>query len=76
MKRRHLVLANVPPSVMKALGTARKAAQPERPARFAAHHLNAEHDRLRRALAPLLRAYQAAVDDVLTRRGVYDALPK
>lgn len=74
--KRHLVLTNVPPSVMKALSTARKASQPERPTRFAARHLNEEHARLQRAIAPLLRAYQAAVDDVLTRHGVYDVLPK
>lgn len=73
--KRHIVLTNVPPSIMKAVDAARSP-RPERPARFIARHLNAEHGRLQRALAPLLKAYAAAVDEVLTRHGVYDVLPR
>lgn len=77
-KRRHVVLTNVPPSVMKALvsGGALSAAKTKHPSRFAARHLNAEHGRLQRTLEPFFEAYAAAVDDLLTRHGVYDALPR
>jgi hypothetical protein len=77
--KRRLVLVNVPASMRKALqpATERKIlAREDESQRFQVRHLRQEHGRLRRALNPLLKSYLAAVDEVLTRHGVYDALPR